>query len=54
MFISTNDVVSVAVGIVVGGGGGGASATAVDIAGDGAVAADNAVVPPSLTKDKDA
>ena len=57
MFSSTNDVVGVAVSIVVGSGG--ASGTAVDIAA-GSVAAANddnavdAVVPPSLTKDKDA
>jgi hypothetical protein len=54
---STNDVVGITVGVVVGGGG--ASATAVDIAAGDAVTADNnhavvAVVPPYSTKDKDA
>ncbi len=59
MFSSTNDVVAVAVGVGGVGGGGGTLATAVDIAADGAVAADNddavdAVVPPPSTKDEDA
>ncbi len=59
MFSSTNNVVGIAVDVVVGSGGGGVSATALDIAAGNAVAADNndavdAVVPPSSTKDKDA
>jgi hypothetical protein len=58
-FSLTNDVVDVAIGVVGGGGGGGASATTVDVATGAAVTADDddavgAVVPPSLTKDKDA
>ena len=63
----TDDVVAVTVGVGVGGvvvggvivGGSGASAIAVDVSTGAAVAADNddaadAVVPPSLTNDKDA